>query len=714
MAAGLISLTVVCRGRCLVPWAVIPAQAKDSFCDLIASIRAGKYGTIPPSSLPERPHNIETVLVGKDKTSLSIADKEMNVLEVCGVFGFFVKVLLCELEPAPILAVNAFDILMASQKRLSMPLLPEYIPERTKKDKLFNDLIRFVDGLGKKWPGGEVQSGKSFLTTLANVLWYIDGHHHSLESRDCKVPELFGPFTGYNRPECLKHCKRSLSNLNYDTLAVHVSSLYDALLLSWLNTDKWNVLKVATRELAKSLDKYTAYLRSQSKKMALHHTSESISVADRTSLKVLNLNLCPPKALQKLNDDLLLKQGYEILCVEEYAPADRKKRYLFVQDICKGLGKCCVLCTYSVGGPMGNYHFVWPIPDCVGLEASLCENQKIVADIQAAAPTYHRRVLRRHLVTQFGRISHSSNLAALRELYRQATNDQSASLTTSEEHLDARLREAMEMEDPDLIIDLRENNGRNTDTFKVFWECMERYLNETTAVQERRHGNVAFMAKAISVRDLVQEVAKMCPGKPIPSEQWVRLQFFPKNPRAKAASQYRSRFKVKMMVQKWQFRLTHPDSHYCAAIFRYMREYAIFYREIAAFISLDDKHRVKVGEPGNPVAAVERGRRVVVGQDAFVVGDHDFCKFSIVPSVSFEIDIPESLDESWYRGTVHVGYKDAVHEPSSPLRHATELFSILQAQSSNFRPIMFIYTDGGPDHRLTYLSVQLSLIGLFQ
>ena len=26
---------------------------------------------------------------------------------------------------------------------------------------------------------------------------------------------------------------------------------------------------------------------------------------------------------------------------------------------------------------------------------------------------------------------------------------------------------------------------------------------------------------------------------------------------------------------------------------------------------------------------------------------------------------------------------------------------------------MFLYTEGGPDHRLTYLSVQLSLISLF-
>ena len=51
-----------------------------------------------------------------------------------------------------------------------------------------------------------------------------------------------------------------------------------------------------------------------------------------------------------------------------------------------------------------------------------------------------------------------------------------------------------------------------------------------------------------SQSDLVCEVAKMCPGEPVPSEQWVDLQFCPKNPRAKTASQNSSQFKVKMMV----------------------------------------------------------------------------------------------------------------------------------------------------------------------
>ena len=109
--------------------------------------------------------------------------------------------------------------------------------------------------------------------------------------------------------------------------------------------------------------------------------------------------------------------------------------------------------------------------------------------------------------------------------------------------------------------------------------------------------------------------------------------------------------------------------------------------------------------------AAERGRRVLVRVGTtFEVGDHEFTKFSIIPSVVLVADIPDTIQESWYRGQVHVGYKDAAFEASSPMRHATEFSSIL---SSLQRSILFLYRDGGPDHRLTYASVQVSLIAIF-
>ena len=105
------------------------------------------------------------------------------------------------------------------------------------------------------------------------------------------------------------------------------------------------------------------------------------------------------------------------------------------------------------------------------------------------------------------------------------------------------------------------------------------------------------------------------------------------------------------MVQQRQWRRHHVDSHYASASFHYMREYSITVREYCVFVCLDDKHKIKVGEPGYAVAATERGRRVPVRVDERLqVGDHDFTKFSLIPSVTFIVNIPEDIADSWFTG----------------------------------------------------------------
>ena len=47
----------------------------------------------------------------------------------------------------------------------------------------------------------------------------------------------------------------------------------------------------------------------------------------------------------------------------------------------------------------------------------------------------------------------------------------------------------------------------------------------------------------------------------------------------------------------------------------------------------------------------------------FQVGDHDFTKFSIIPSVVLIIAIPNDITGSWYDGQVAVTLKDAVLSP---------------------------------------------------
>lgn len=92
------------------------------------------------------------------------------------------------------------------------------------------------------------------------------------------------------------------------------------------------------------------------------------------------------------------------------------------------------------------------------------------------------------------------------------------------------------MEDPDIIADLHELNKGQSSKITSFWEKMKVFLNESSAVHERRHKETTYLAKAISIR---HQVSQMCPGESVASEEWVRLQFCLKNSHAKVASQYR-------------------------------------------------------------------------------------------------------------------------------------------------------------------------------
>lgn len=87
----------------------------------------------------------------------------------------------------------------------------------------------------------------------------------------------------------------------------------------------------------------------------------------------------------------------------------------------------------------------------------------------------------------------------------------------------------LEMEDADIVLDLRHLNTGRKSQYDVFWSECKKFLEESigTAVDGRRHGNVTHLATAISVRDLRDQVQAKCPdGTPIPSESWIRLQFW--------------------------------------------------------------------------------------------------------------------------------------------------------------------------------------------
>ena len=111
-----------------------------------------------------------------------------------------------------------------------------------------------------------------------------------------------------------------------------------------------------------------------------------------------------------------------------------------------------------------------------------------------------------------------------------------------------------------------------------------------------------------------------------------------------------------------------------------------------------------------PFAALPRGRRVLVGNsESFQVRDHDFSTIFLIPTVILVNDTPERVDESWYREKACVG------DPSTALQNPTEVANFLIEKFDTKEavpPVLILYTDGGPEHRTTYLSVKIAMICL--
>ena len=138
---------------------------------------------------------------------------------------------------------------------------------------------------------------------------------------------------------------------------------------------------------------------------------------------------------------------------------------------------------------------------------------------------------------KYGRVAPNIKPAVLRSLYRNLTDDSSAATNEHTAEIDERVRLILDMEDPDVVLDVRASNTGHKSQYDVFWDECKTFLEEEvgTPVDDRRHDQVVHLARAISARDLLEQVKTRCPDSTnIPSEPWLRLQFWPKSKHAQS------------------------------------------------------------------------------------------------------------------------------------------------------------------------------------
>jgi len=126
-------------------------------------------------------------------------------------------------------------------------------------------------------------------------------------------------------------------------------------------------------------------------------------------------------------------------------------------------------------------------------------------------PKYHTREMRKATFEKYGLVTSSVKKAVMRHMYKDLVGDESSASTTSEEEVDARVCAFFDMEEPDLIFDLRQLYSGRASQFDMFWTKAKEFLEEDigTAVDDRRHSGVVHLTKAVSVRDLREQVCIM-------------------------------------------------------------------------------------------------------------------------------------------------------------------------------------------------------------
>ena len=117
----LINLTVSGAYKTHIPWTVIQVETGLTFSSLFSKIVAGAHPRLVIDE--ELSHSfLDKVHIGLTK-ALSIVDEQLNVNDVCAMFGQHVKFIVSQTvhedaqsASASSTLPNAFEVLMASQK----------------------------------------------------------------------------------------------------------------------------------------------------------------------------------------------------------------------------------------------------------------------------------------------------------------------------------------------------------------------------------------------------------------------------------------------------------------------------------------------------------------------------------------------------------------------------------------------------------------------
>ncbi|PKK58505.1 hypothetical protein RhiirC2_796186 [Rhizophagus irregularis] len=226
------------------------------------------------------------------------------------------------------------------------------------------------------------------------------------------------------------------------------------------------------------------------------------SIDDLISVKVydriqFNSNSYNRQKYASLNNKLSTIPCWEVIDVKLFVPSKPSKKYTFIHNLPENMCQKFGIFHYSSGNNAFNACFLWRVDESLNNEEIMNKSYTISNLILGMPTKYHQ----------------------VRALYQKLTGD--SSLTTNMTEKQIILKQLLINRDDKVIVDLHNLN------------------KEHVAVDDRWHGTVVHLSHAISVRDLIAQVTKIClPNTSVPSKQWLRMQFSPNNETVKVSEYY--------------------------------------------------------------------------------------------------------------------------------------------------------------------------------
>ena len=546
----------------------------------------------------ERPYTYQHVWDGEILPNLKVPCRNLSLLEVFGgtkgsdgdgvsgppdtdiieamesfelkFFTFIYGHDCTECRPIQAVPSNAFNLLMAGAQKVFQKE-EEPIKDPNSKEKLQNTvLIYFKDG-GCRFPKGSADAADKFLKKLTTFFYYVDGQFAKMADNVSfninKANTLPTLFSGYNVPQLTKHRKRTLSNLSEERLSSVVMDVKESIQSQVFLKDKsWLLPMTHIHELLDLSLTYSSFLKKKAKQSMKTPTETPSEASTQLNVEILEKSKRQVihSQLQKLDCILGNENDFIPISIKQHLETSDRKKIFYLLDTLKehGISSRCVFYSIDQPGNLPNLAFLWKIPQNISEGDLLRHSSQIITELKEKAPKYLSKLTKKQFMSTYGFVT---NQVALKTIFAELTGDQRKDSNLATKEISERFEFALLCEEPGINVDLRcQEKTTTSDTFELFFKETEKHLSEDvgTPVHERRHSESLYLAKAISMKDLLRQVqAKLPSGTPTPSVKWLRYQFQPRHPNTNAAKHYKARMNIKMMVQKRQVNINNRTSH---------------------------------------------------------------------------------------------------------------------------------------------------------